>query len=113
MAESTAWFKRRAIVVYIFRHRNLGWICIPLLAWQQAQIGALGITIIILVGWMDGWQRSQSNIHQHPWEGGRKEGADITEGRLPRGEQRRGVISCDWGSSVKGKERQLLPHEVP
>ena len=37
---------------------------------------------------MDGWQRSQSNIHQHPWEG-----ADITEGRLLRGEEWRGGVS--------------------
>ena len=64
-------------------------------------------------GWMDGNAVSQTFISTPGREGGRKEGADITEGRLLRGEQRRGVISCDWGSSVKGRERRLLPDEVP
>ena len=45
----------------------------------------------------DGWQRSQSNIHQHPWEGGSRHHRRETEGRGG------GVISCDWGSSVKGR----------
>ena len=78
--ENASWFKRRGIVIYIFRHRNLGWICIPLLAWQ-AQIGALGIAIIIIVGWM----ATQSVKHSSAPVGGR-EGADIAEGRL-RGEE--------------------------
>ena len=64
---------QEGIVVYIFRHRNLGWICIPLLAWQQAQIGALGITIIIIVGWMDGNAVSQTFISTPGREGGNEQ----------------------------------------
>ena len=109
--ENASWFKRRGIVIYIFRHRNLGWICIPLLAWQ-AQIGALGIAIIIIVGWMATQSVKHSSAPVGGKEGGSRHHRRETEGRGG------GVISCDWGSSVKGRkrhtaERQLLPDEVP